>query len=55
MQNHSHGGGRERPAFFNNDESAVSFKSVNWGRLLGYLKPYSGKMALAIVALLISS
>ena len=55
MQNHSHGGGRGRPALFNTDQPAVSFKSVNWGRLLGYLKPYSGKMVLAILALLISS
>jgi len=55
MQNHSRGDGRERPALFNIDGPAVSFKSVNWGRLFGYLKPYSGKMTLAILALLISS
>jgi subfamily B ATP-binding cassette protein MsbA len=42
-------------AILNQDEPAVSFKSVNWGRLLGYLKPYSGKMVLALLALLVSS
>ena len=36
-------------------EAPVSLKSVNWGRLLGYLKPYRGRMALAILALLLSS
>ncbi len=30
-------------------------RSVNWGRLFGYLKPYKGRMALAILALLVSS
>jgi subfamily B ATP-binding cassette protein MsbA len=55
MQNHSHGDGRGRPALFNTDENAVSFKAVNWGRLFGYLKPYRGRMALAILALLVSS
>lgn len=29
--------------------------SVNWRRLLGYLRPHAGRMALAIVALFISS
>ncbi|MEO8393048.1 MAG: ABC transporter ATP-binding protein [Chloroflexota bacterium] len=33
----------------------VSLKAVNWRRLFGYLKPYRGRMALAIVALLIST
>ncbi len=33
----------------------VSFKAVNWRRLFGYLKPYTGRMLLAIVALLIST
>ena len=52
MQNHSHGDGRGRPALFNTDQPAVSFKSVNWGRLFGYLNPYRGRMTLAILALL---
>src|ERR1700690_16978 len=55
MQNHSRGDGRERPALFNTDETSVSFKAVNWGRLFGYLKPYGGRMTLAILALLVSS
>jgi subfamily B ATP-binding cassette protein MsbA len=37
------------------EKSAVSLKAVNWKRLLVYLKPYWGKMALAILALLASS
>ncbi len=37
------------------DEPKVSFKSVNWGRLFGYLNPYRGRMALAVLALLLSS
>ncbi len=35
--------------------SRPSLKSVNWRRLLGYLKPYRGRMALAIVALMLST
>ena len=34
---------------------ALSFKALNWGRLLSYLKPYWGKMGLALLALLASS
>ena len=36
-------------------EERVSLKAVNWRRLFGYLKPYRGRMALAILALLIST
>jgi ATP-binding cassette, subfamily B, bacterial MsbA len=36
------------------NESAPSFKEINWRRLLGYLKPYWGRMTLALIALLIS-
>ena len=32
-----------------------SLTSVNWGRLLGYLKPYRGRMVLAILALVLST
>ncbi len=32
-----------------------SLASVNWRRLLGYLKPYRGRMGLAIVALILST
>jgi subfamily B ATP-binding cassette protein MsbA len=60
MENRSNGREREetrRGPFFGNqsDGPAVSFKSVNWGRLFGYLKPYRGRMTLAILALLVSS
>jgi ATP-binding cassette, subfamily B, bacterial MsbA len=37
------------------DGPAVSLKSVNWGRLFGYLKPYIGRMSLAILALVLST
>jgi len=36
-------------------KSGVSLKGIKWGRLLSYLKPYRGRMALAIFALLLSS
>ena len=56
MLNHSHGGGREQMALSDKkNEAPISFKSVNWGRLFGYLKPYRGRMTLAILALLVSS
>ena len=55
MENRSNGRGRERLALSNKNEPAVSFKTVNWGRLFGYLKPYGGRMTLAILALLVSS
>ncbi len=37
------------------NEPVVSFKSVKWGRLFTYLKPYWGRMVLAVLALLVSS
>ena len=55
MENRSNGDQRGGPELFNQDGPAVSFKAVNWGRLFGYLKPYWGRMALAILALLVSS
>jgi subfamily B ATP-binding cassette protein MsbA len=45
----------DRPASNKETEPAPSIKSINWGRLFGYLKPYRGRMALAILALLFSS
>jgi subfamily B ATP-binding cassette protein MsbA len=33
----------------------VSLRSVKWSRLLGYLKPYRGRMVLATLALLLST
>ena len=55
MFDHSNHRGGERPVPINENEPAISFKSVNWKRLFGYLKPYKGKMTLAILALLVSS
>ncbi len=55
MFDHSNHRGGERPVPTNENEPAISFKSVNWSRLFGYLKPYKGRMTLAILALLISS
>ncbi len=55
MENRSNGHGRSRPSLFDQNETPVSFKSVNWRRLFGYLKPYWGRMGLAILALLASS
>lgn len=45
--------GKTAPA--EEEKTPVSFRSVNWGRLFGYLKPYRGRMALAILALLVYS
>jgi subfamily B ATP-binding cassette protein MsbA len=55
MMNRSNGRRHSRPALNNEKEMPLSFKAVNWSRLLGYLKPYRGRMGLAILALLISS
>jgi len=48
-------GRRKRPAFYRQNEPAASFKDIRWGRLFGYLKPYWGRMSLALLALLASS
>ncbi len=56
MENRSNHRGRdERHPMFNQKEPAISFKAINWSRLLSYLKPYWGKMGLALLALLASS
>ncbi len=55
MENRSNGRHRERPTVFDNNEPGVSFTAINWSRLLSYLKPYWGRMSLAILALLLSS
>src|SRR5512138_3849943 len=55
MKNRSNGRRRQHPAPPNQIESKVSFKEINWGRLFGYLKPYRGRMGLALLALLVSS
>lgn len=46
---------RRKPEMGDENVPAFSLKSVNWNRLFAYLKPYRGRMFLAIVALLISS
>ncbi len=43
------------PASAKDKNPPVSFRSVNWNRLFGYLQPYRGRMALAMLALLFSS
>jgi ATP-binding cassette, subfamily B, bacterial MsbA len=55
MQNRENHRGRGPLALSNEKEPAISFRSVNWGRLLSYLKPYKGRMTLAILALLVST
>lgn len=55
MEKRSNGRVRKQPALSDQNKPATSFKSVNWIRLFGYLKPYLGKMILAILALLASS
>jgi subfamily B ATP-binding cassette protein MsbA len=56
MDNHANGRGHEELAKKDTqNEAPVSFKAVAWGRLFSYLKPYKGRMALAIAALLVSS
>src|SRR5512146_2447207 len=48
---------RAQPASASSYENgpALSFKAVNWGRLFAYLLPYRRRMALAMLALLVSS
>jgi ATP-binding cassette, subfamily B, bacterial MsbA len=55
MMNRSDHHRGDRIAAGDKNQPAVSLKSVNWGRLFGYLKPYKGRMTLAILALLLSS
>ena len=52
MMNRSH-----QPTTRSKEEKgqSVSLAAVNWGRLLAYLKPYVGRMTLAILALVVSS
>src|SRR5689334_22732269 len=55
MMSRSEGRRRRQPAIGNQDEPMVPLQEVNWRRLLGYLRPYAGRMALAIAALLVTS
>ena len=54
MENPDSPAREEQPASKEKTER-LSLKSVAWGRLLGYLKPYVGRMTLATLALLLSS
>jgi polyphosphate glucokinase len=55
MEDRSNGLGPEEMGFGADPKSRVSLTAVNWRRLLGYLKPYIGRMLLATVALVIST
>jgi subfamily B ATP-binding cassette protein MsbA len=55
MMNRRDRGALRRPAQAGEESPRVSFSAVNWRRLFGYLTPYRGWMALAVLALLISS
>ncbi len=55
MDNRSNGRARQGHRLLNQKEPAISFKAINWGRLLGFLKPYWKRMTLAVFALLASS
>lgn len=46
----------DKPIANDKDNSSnIPMTNLNWRRLLGYLRPYTGRMILAIVALLVSS
>ena len=55
MQDRTSDRAPERPSIFSRGEPGFSFSAVSWRRLFGYLKPYTKRMALAILALLVSS
>ena len=55
MQNRANGRGRSQPRVKKENQTALSFSALNWRRLFAYLKPYRGRMAAAILALLVSS
>jgi subfamily B ATP-binding cassette protein MsbA len=46
---------RGRPESGSENAPPVSFRSVNWDRLFGYLRPYRRRMGLAVLALLFYS
>jgi subfamily B ATP-binding cassette protein MsbA len=55
MANHSNRRQPARPELTGENDARFSIKAVDWRRLFGYLKPYRGRMALAILALLLST
>ena len=55
MLDRSHGHRRTRLALPASNATPVSIQALHWRRLFEYLKPYRGRMALATLALLIST
>src|SRR5512145_1867297 len=55
MEDRSNGSESEEMTFFIDPKNRVSLTAVNWRRLLGYLKPYVGRMLLATIALIVST
>jgi subfamily B ATP-binding cassette protein MsbA len=55
MEDRSNGHRPERQTIFDTSATSLSIKAVNWGQLLGYLKPYWKRMLVAMLALLVSS
>src|SRR5687767_432721 len=55
MPTHSNTRRQARLAASNQHEPSVSLTAVNWRRLFSYLRPYRWRMALAVLALLLSS
>ncbi|MGA3240885.1 MAG: ABC transporter transmembrane domain-containing protein [Bryobacteraceae bacterium] len=55
MLNRSNGNRRVRLTLPPDNNPPVSIKAINWLRLFAYLKPYRGRVALALAALLIST
>jgi ATP-binding cassette, subfamily B, bacterial MsbA len=55
MEDRSNHRGSVRAVSGARNEAAVTIAEIPWRRLFGYLKPYVGRMALAVLALLIST
>src|SRR5215216_5245944 len=55
MFDHSNEREARRRRVADQNSPALSFRALNWGRLFSYLKPYWGRMGLALLALLASS
>jgi ATP-binding cassette, subfamily B, bacterial MsbA len=55
MLDRSNGHRHRRLALPPGNDAPVAIKAIHWKRLFGYLKPYRGRMALAILALLVST
>ena len=55
MRTRSYGRRGTRGSTENAEQENVSFREINWRRLFRYLKPYGGRMSLALIALLIAT